>query len=172
MGTERESESGAVMRLRIFPLALLIVTDAMPAGVAGDARGPVVRIHPDMWTRGDEGLLQHELEHVRQFYRMWILSTIVNAPLAGWLALHFASPLSPLQAALAVGISCLAMHPLLYLRSRTYRELAEVDAYRVQMRYPDGKGGQLSLDDAAARLAGPRYGLGITAVEAGELLAG
>lgn len=160
------------MRVNLFPLALILVTDAMPDGVAGDARGPVVRIGAKQHARGDEGLLQHELEHVRQFYRMWLFGAIVNAPFAAWLALHFASPLSPLQAALAVGISCLAMHPLLYLRFRVYREQAEVDAYRAQVRYPDGKGGQLSLDGAAERLARERYGLGITTEEAMELLVG
>ncbi len=63
------------------------------------------------------------------------------------------------------------MHPALYLFSRAYRELAEVAAYRVQMRYPDGRGGQLTLDNAAARLAGARYQLAITVEEARELLA-
>lgn len=101
---------------------------------------------------------------------MWLLGAIINAPLAAWLALHAGSPLPPLQAGVAVGIACLAMHPALYLFSRAYRELAEADAYRIQMRYADGKGGQLTLDDAAARLAGPRYGLGITVDRAKTLL--
>ncbi len=62
------------------------------------------------------------------------------------------------------------MHPVLYLFSRAYREFAEVAAYRVQMQYSDGKGGQLTLDDAAARLAGPRYGLGMTVAKMKEVL--
>ena len=149
---------------------LVLIADTLPSGVAGDARGPVIRIRADLWARGDEGLVQHELEHVRQFYLVGILAAIINAPLAAWLALRFGSPLAPLQAAIAVGSVSLAMHSILYLASRAYRGWAEAGAYRVQMRYPDGKGGRLTLDDAAARLAGERYGLGVMAGEAREML--
>ncbi len=82
MGAGGKSEVGAVMRLRFFPPALVAVTEAMPDGVAGDARGPVIRVRANHWARGDEGLLQHEIEHVRQFYRMWIIGAIINAPFA------------------------------------------------------------------------------------------
>lgn len=150
--------------------ALIRVTGSIPTGVAGDARGPVIRIRAELWARGDEGLVQHELEHVRQFYSVGLIAAALNAPLAFWLAWTVGSPLPPWQAALVVGIVSLAMHSALYLASRAYRQTAEVAAYRVQMRYPDGKGGRLSLDDAAARLAGARYGLGITIDQARALL--
>lgn len=159
------------MKLRLFQTALLLVTETMPPGVAGDAHGPVIRIRADLWARGDAGLLQHELEHVRQFWRLGIPVMIVNGLVAGWLALQFGSPLLPLQAGLTVGIFSLSMHSILYLVSRGYREQAEVDAYRTQMRFPDGKGGQLTLDGAATRLAGDRYKLGITIDQARALLA-
>jgi hypothetical protein len=155
--------------LGIIPV-LVLLTDTMPAGVAGDARGPVIRIRADLWARGDEGLVQHELEHVRQFYRLGMLAVIFNAPIGAWLALHFGSPLLPTQAGLAVGIASLSMHSILYLASRAYRRLAETTAYQEQMRWPDGKGGKLSLEDAASRLAWTRYDLQITIGQARELL--
>ncbi len=56
----------------------------------------------------------------------------------------------------------LGIHSLLYLVVRRYRLWAEVQAYREQMRHQDRHGGYLSLESAAARLANPRYRLGIT----------
>lgn len=38
----------------------------------------------------------------------------------------------------------------------------EARAYRVQMQYPDAAGHYLTLDEAAARLANPWYGFGLT----------
>lgn len=46
---------------------LLILTDVMDIHSNGQANGPVVRIRPAY--RDDEGLLQHELIHVRQWWR-------------------------------------------------------------------------------------------------------
>lgn len=60
----------------------------------------------------------------------------------------------------------LGLHSLLYLFIRPYRQWAEVEAYRRQMRYPP----HLSLDSAAQRLAAPRYELGLTADQAREAL--
>jgi len=56
----------------------------------------------------------------------------------------------------------LGLHPLLYKFHKPYRLWAEARAYAEQMKYPNGKGGYLSLDLAAFRLALPRYDLGIT----------
>ena len=111
---------------------LVFYTDALQEWQAGCANGPVIRIRPAY--KGDEGLYQHELTHVKQ----WVLT--------------------------------LGMHPLLYLTVRRYRQWAEATAYREQMRYPDAKGGSLSLDNAAARLAGPGYSLGITVEHARNIL--
>ena len=103
----------------------IVYTDRLPGGVGGLEVGPLVLIRPKYRDRGDEGLHQHELEHVRQWW------------------------------------CSLGLHSLLYLGVRRYRLWAEARAYAVQMRYPNGLGGALSLDDAAWRLAGERYGLGI-----------
>lgn len=100
-------------------------TDRLPGGVGGRAIGPVVQIRPRYRERGDEGIHQHELEHVRQWW------------------------------------ATLGLHSPLYLAARRYRLWAEARAYAVQMRYPNGLGGALTLEDAAWRLTQPRYRLGI-----------
>lgn len=61
-------------------------------------------------------------------------------------------------------------HALLYLFVRRYRLWAEVKAYNVQRAYPDRHDKYLSLNDAAARLAGPKYKLNITIEQAKEYL--
>src|SRR3990167_4531984 len=71
----------------------------------------------------------------------------------------------PLAAPVALALGALA-HAVLYKFARAYRQWAEVMAYRVQMRYPDRHGKRLSLDDAAYRLTGARYDLGLTLSEA------
>lgn len=50
----------------IFP-ALVVYTDRIKAGFAGCANAMVVRIRPA--KAADEGILEHELTHVRQSYR-------------------------------------------------------------------------------------------------------
>jgi len=55
---------------KIFP-AIVIYTDHVPEGSAGVANAMIVRILPEY--EGDEGLLQHELTHVKQAYRLLIL---------------------------------------------------------------------------------------------------
>ncbi len=54
----------------IFP-ALVFYTNRLKEGFNGVANGPVVRIRPG--RKDDEGLLQHELTHVRQFYRFGMI---------------------------------------------------------------------------------------------------
>lgn len=48
-------------------LHLIIYTDLMPERFSGYTLGPIVLIRPR--CRDDQGLLQHELVHVRQFWR-------------------------------------------------------------------------------------------------------
>ena len=52
---------------RILP-SLVVYTERVPKGSAGCANGPVIRILPEY--KNDEGLLQHELIHVQQAYRL------------------------------------------------------------------------------------------------------
>lgn len=56
--------------------------------------------------------------------------------------------------------------PFLYLLYRPFKLWAEVQAYKVQMHYPDRNGNFLSLDGAAYRLALPLYNLNLTLNEA------
>jgi len=55
---------------KILP-AIVISTDHVPSGYAACANAMIVRIRPQ--SVNDEGLLQHELTHVRQAYRLLIL---------------------------------------------------------------------------------------------------
>ena len=55
---------------KILPV-IVIYTDRVPEGSAGCANAMIVRIRPKY--KGDEGLLQHELTHVKQAYRLLIL---------------------------------------------------------------------------------------------------
>lgn len=149
--------------------ALVRLTDEMPEDVGGYARGPLVGIRPRY--EADEGLLRHELTHVVWFWVVGMVAAAINGPIAAWLAYSFGSPIAPLQAGIAVGIFCLLfMYSILYTWSRDYRQAAEAAAYREQMRWGDAKGGRMSIEGAAKRLAGARYDLGITVDEARLLL--
>ncbi len=55
---------------KILP-AVVIFTNRVPEGSAGVANAMIVRIRPEYVN--DEGLLQHELTHVKQSYRLLIL---------------------------------------------------------------------------------------------------
>ena len=64
------------MKLNAWPPALVVYTDNLPEGVGGRANAFVVRLRPEY--ANDEGMLQHELEHVKQAYA----SLLVLHPLA------------------------------------------------------------------------------------------
>ena len=156
---------------------LISYTDALPLGVAGDARGPFIRIRKSY--EADEGLYQHELRHVKQWAIVGVALGAINASIAWllWSATVAAVPtiggLTPLQAAGVLGFAAfVAGHGVLYSCTRAYRQAAEVDAYRTQMRFPNGRGGQLSLDKAAELLKRPNYDLDITFAQARILLRG
>ncbi|OGA31710.1 MAG: hypothetical protein A3G80_12815 [Betaproteobacteria bacterium RIFCSPLOWO2_12_FULL_62_13b] len=128
---------------------------------------PVILLRPE--CHGNEGILQHELEHVRQWWTSFFLTgglVILNL-----CAVRVAFGETFWQAAfLGLWFSWLA-HPLLYRASRRYRRWSEIRAYRVQLRYPDTRGVKMSLSAAAELLAGPRYRLGLQFKEARSLLA-
>ena len=48
--------------------AFIFYTDNLPDGVGGRANGPVIRIR-NKYKGVDEGIHQHELTHVKQWYR-------------------------------------------------------------------------------------------------------
>lgn len=47
-----------------------------------------------------------------------------------------------------------------------FRLWNEAAAYKVQIQHPNKNGGYMTIDEAAARLAGPHYGFGITQEQA------
>ena len=51
--------------------AFVFYTERVPIAVAGRANAFVVRIRPSY--AGDEGILQHELTHVKQAYRLLLI---------------------------------------------------------------------------------------------------
>ena len=131
---------------------LVIYTDRLPDGVAGAANGPLVRIRPA--CRSDAGLHAHEYRHVQQWYQ----AAAMTAAMLACLAMASGLPWWQLLPA------SLASHPLAYLLWPRYRLWAELEAYRVQMRYG------LSAGLAAARLASPVYTLGLSPAQARALL--
>jgi hypothetical protein len=134
---------------------LVIYTDRLPDGVAGAANGPLVRIRPAY--RSDAGLHAHEYRHVQQWYHAAAMTAAMLACLAMASGLPWWQLLPLLPASLA-------SHPLAYLLWPRYRLWAELEAYRVQMRYG------LDADTAAARLMSPCYGFGLKDKEARRLL--
>lgn len=101
----------------------------LPKKAGAGSIGPLVLVRQKYILRGDEGIIRHELEHVKQWWRS------------------------------------LGAHGPLYLFVRRYRLWSEVEAYRAQMAFPDGKGGALRIEKAAQYLS-EGYGLGINPDEA------
>jgi hypothetical protein len=162
------------MRLRfVFGLvpAPVLYTERLPAGTSGCVPGwlPIVLIRPKY--ANDEGLHRHELAHVRQWWVMFILMAGMSALGVLALAPLIAGRRLPDESLLLAVWLSFATHKVLYHFSAAYRMLAEVTAYRAQMRYPDRVGQRMPLAVAAARLAGDRYRLGISEAKARQLLA-
>lgn len=115
---------------------------------AARAIGPVILIRPE--KREDRGLVAHEVTHVGQ----WMMGLAL-----GLLVAFLAAPHCPYWTVLA-GLS-IGLHHLAYALSPTYRMLAEVRAYRRQLRYyPDDR------SDLFGSFLAKRYGLRITVAEA------
>lgn len=111
-------------------------TDDMADNTAGYARGPVVRLRPRY--EHDRGLLEHELEHVRQFWRM-VTSGLLVAGLCALLAIGLDEPGFFALAMVAPIVGALG-HNLLYRLVDAYRLWSEVTCYRIQARwYPDDR---------------------------------
>ncbi len=147
---------------------LILYTKDLPHGAAGSACGPLIRIREGY--ESDDGLYQHELRHVKQWLFVGVTVGALSAVLARLLELDTASV--PVQVAVWVFgvLAALCGHDVLYMCSKAYRAWAEADAYRTQMRFPYRTGLYLSPKDAAVRLAGRRYKLGISIEQARELL--
>jgi len=92
---------------------------------AGRSNGFIIRVVEKY--KDDEGLLEHELQHCRQFYRT------------------------------------LGIHGLLYKFSKKYRYEAEVEAYRIQLKYCQDK--KASIRKFAEFLS-TKYNLDVTKTKA------
>lgn len=112
----------------IIPVPVFITDWGMGPTVGGSANGPVVRIRPKYIERNDEGILNHELNHVKQFYTPLLISLGIFAAL--WLWLGYISIYSVYI--LTIGGS---LHSLLYLLVRPYKLWSEVTSYKVQAKH-------------------------------------
>ncbi|WP_255987713.1 hypothetical protein [Chitinolyticbacter albus] len=145
--------------------ALVIHTNLLLSNwMGGRAFGPLVLIRPSQRDR--TALLEHELEHVRQWW--WLATPAIV--LAGLLAaLPVLAPWRGWLVALA-GFGLVLQAPL-YLLLRPYRMWSEVMAYRVTLRHASPAASQRQLAQAAASLA-QHYWLRISESTACELLSG
>jgi hypothetical protein len=112
----------------VIPVPMFI-TDATMADITGAcARGPIIFVRPKYIENKDEGIIQHELTHVKQFYIPFILSIIIFFIIFGLLG-----RLEWWILPIGFGI-----HSLTYLLFEKYRLWSEVSCYKVQASYyPD-----------------------------------
>jgi len=135
----------------MYPLTFFVKT--LPPNVGGCANGPVIRILES--HRNDEGLYRHELEHVKQWFSLAVLSV----PLA-YALIHFG-----LVDFIGLAVLPLAFHTVLYKLSTAYRLWCEVSAYKVQaLYYPDDR------RPLFAEFIAGYYGLNITTKQALDAL--
>jgi len=126
---------------------------------AGQARGAVVRIRPAY--AGDDGILMHELSHVRTFW--WaLLATVALALVVSGVCLVVLGPGFYLM---LPWLACLAAM-LLVQKLKPYKLWNEALAYAVQLKHTKGDGQPTELLDLAHRLAGPIYDFDLTVTEA------
>lgn len=103
-----------------------ILTEKLPARVAGYTTGPVIWIKPRY--KDDRGLIEHELVHVYQWY-MWMFPMLILA------AVLYPNPSYIYAVAGAIGLA-----GLVYLLVPKYKLWAEVQAYKEQAKwYPDDR---------------------------------
>jgi hypothetical protein len=134
-------------------IAYIHYTDNLPEGVGGAANGPYVRIRPKY--KKDKGLLQHELEHVKQW---WITTILAALAIAGVCYYQ--------QAPYWYCLLSLVAFDLLYSTFQRFKLQCEVWAYREQLKHYE--------DDRTALFAkfiSTKYGLeGVTPERAEKLL--
>jgi len=77
--------------------------------------------------KDDQGIINHELMHVKQFYRMSLLSL--------WGVVIYL--MGGLMTPLVIGVIGFCAHTILYRFSESYRYVAEVEAFKVQLKSYD-----------------------------------
>lgn len=130
-------------------------TEKLASGVGGTAQGPFIKILPKY--KDDNGLIEHEKSHVRQ----WYFGLVFGLLLCTLLALFVSSSLCPL-----FGLA-LVLHQLLYKFVRPYRRWCEVQAYRKQIAV-----GDYTSNCFAITALVKKYDLGLSFDEAKALLEG
>lgn len=135
-------------------------TDKLPSWQAGNARLFLITLRKG--KEHDIGLLEHEKCHVRQWWALFLLMSLI-----GWPALYFFSG-DPVMMPVSIAITGLApaLHALLYLLVRPYRQWSEVQAYKTQV----AKGNYRDNSFAVRALMNPKYKLNLTESEASKLL--
>jgi hypothetical protein len=140
--------------------ALIRYTDDMPQWMGGYAKWFYIAIRPKY--KDDKGIHAHELEHVKQW---WIVTLLTAAIICG-LVWYTQAPIAYYQYA---GIS-VAMLDLLYSSVDRFKLQCEVWAYKAQLRVNAEQG----VKDYTKLYAGwiaTKYGLsGVTAERAERLL--
>ena len=121
----------------------------------GEARLFTISINPA--KRGDIGLYTHEYEHIKQWYLCLAVGLL--------LALGVYLLLGNLTASLFVAAVSVSLKGILYSYVKPFRKLAEVKAFRAQIKVTEGE----HVDFFANALAND-YKLGITHNQAIKLL--
>lgn len=132
---------------------LIKYADKLANGFGGTAQGPLIKILTKY--KDDDGLLEHEKVHVRQWYAVLVLGLLLGALLT-----LLVSPLLWPVFGLAP-----FLHQLLYKLVLPYRRGCEVRAYRKQISVGD----YISNEFAVTALV-EKYGLGLSVDEARALL--
>jgi hypothetical protein len=135
----------------MYPLTFFV--KSLPPDIGGSANGPVIRILES--NRHDEGLYKHELEHVKQWFRLAVLSVPLAYALINFGLVDF----------IGLALIPMALHTLLYKFIHKYRLWCEVSAYRIQSKY--------YFDDrrpAFANFVANYYNLKVTEAEVLKLL--
>lgn len=128
-------------------------TERLPNGFGGTAQGPFINLL--VKYKDDIGLIEHEKNHVRQWYGVLAIGVLIST----LLTLLVSESLWPLY-----GLAFF-LHQLLYKLIRSYRRWSEVQAYRRQVSV----GGYTSNDFAVIALA-EKYDLDLSVDEAKALL--
>jgi len=127
---------------------LVVYTEEIPTGFGGMSYGPVVLLRPKYLN--DEGLHAHELTHSTH----WYLGAVLGM-LAAVLTLN----------ALFI-LAGIAIYPILYEMSDSFRKHVEAQCYREQFaKYPPDR----NVFWAVSALA-TKYDLNLTIQEASDLL--
>lgn len=132
---------------------LIKYADKLANGFGGTAQGPLIKILTKY--KDDDGLLEHEKAHVRQWYAVLALGLLLSA----LLTLLVSPSVWPL-----FGLAPF-LHQLLYKLVRPYRRGCEVRAYRKQI----ASGGYTSNEFAVTALV-EKYDLELSVDEARALM--